>query len=307
VFLRRLLYRLRVLGSTRADVPVVVIGNLVVGGSGKTPLALWVAEHLARAGWSPAIVSRGYGAALDAPREVSLTSDAAEVGDEPILLARRSGCPVWVGPDRARVIAALRAKHAQVNVVVLDDGLQHYRLRRDVEIAVVDAREFGNGLLLPAGPLREPPARLRAVGAVIAHGADRTRLATIAPRVPVFAMRLEGDTLHRMTDARERQPLAGLAGTSVHAVAAIGDPNRFFMTLARAGAKVQPHPFPDHHPLRAEDLAFGDARPVVMTEKDAVKLRRAAQPNWWVLPVHAVLEPGFGEWLLARLEEAKNR
>jgi tetraacyldisaccharide 4'-kinase len=307
VFLRRLLYRLRVLGSTRADVPVVVIGNLVVGGSGKTPLALWVAEHLVRAGWSPAIVSRGYGAALDAPREVSLTSDAAEVGDEPILLARRSGCPVWVGPDRARVIAALRAKHAQVNVVVLDDGLQHYRLRRDVEIAVVDAREFGNGLLLPAGPLREPPARLRAVGAVIAHGADRNRLGTIAPRVPVFAMRLEGDTLHRMTDARERQPLAGLAGTSVHAVAAIGDPNRFFMTLARAGAKVQPHPFPDHHPLRAEDLAFGDARPVVMTEKDAVKLRRAAQPNWWVLPVHAVLEPGFGEWLLARLEEAKNR
>ncbi|MDX1376919.1 MAG: tetraacyldisaccharide 4'-kinase, partial [Burkholderiales bacterium] len=176
VFLRRLLYRLRLLGSTRAGVPVVVIGNLVVGGSGKTPLALWVAEHLKRAGWSPAIVSRGYGARLDAPREVSLAADAVEVGDEPILLARRSGCPVWVGPDRAGVIAALRAKHAAVDVIVLDDGLQHYRLRRDVEIAVVDARGFGNGFLLPAGPLREPPARLRSVGAVVAHGAERRAL-----------------------------------------------------------------------------------------------------------------------------------
>jgi len=307
VFLRRLLYRLRLLGSTRVDVPVVVIGNLVVGGSGKTPLALWVAEQLMRAGWSPAIVSRGYGGQGDAPRAVSLASEAAEVGDEPILLARRSGCPVWVGADRVRVIEALRVKHPAVDVIVLDDGLQHYRLRRDVEIAVVDAREFGNGLLLPAGPLREPPARLRSVGAVVAHGADRRRLAAIAPRVPVFAMKLEGETLHRMTDARDRQSLAALAGKRLHAVAAIGDPERFFRSLERAGAVVQPHPFPDHHPLTAQDLAFGDALPVVMTEKDAVKLRRAAQPHWWVLPVHAALEPGFGDWLLARLKATKNR
>ncbi len=307
VFLRRLLYRLRLLRSTRADIPVVVIGNLVVGGSGKTPLTLWVAEQLARAGWTPAIVSRGYGGQSDAPRAVTLTAEAAEVGDEPILLARRSGCPVWVGRDRVRVIEALRVKHPTVNVVVLDDGLQHYRLRRDVEIAVVDAREFGNGFMLPAGPLREPPARLRSVGAVIAHGADKRRLAAIAPRVPLFGMRLEGDTLHRMSDARERQPLAAFAGKALHAVAAIGDPNRFFLALARAGARVQPHPFPDHHPLTAQELSFGDALPVVMTEKDAVKLRRVAQPNWWVLPVHAALEPGLGDWLLARLEAVKNR
>ncbi|HSH08573.1 MAG TPA: tetraacyldisaccharide 4'-kinase [Burkholderiales bacterium] len=306
VFLRRLLYRLRLLRSTRVDVPVVVIGNLVVGGSGKTPLVLWVAEHLVRAGWSPAIVSRGYGGRGEAPRAVTLAAEAAEVGDEPILLARRSGCPVWVGRDRARVIEALRIEHPAVNVIVLDDGLQHYRLRRDIEIAVVDARAFGNGFLLPAGPLREPPARLRAVGAVIAHGADKQRLASIAPRVPLFAMRLDGETLHRMTDARERQPLEAFAGERLHAVAAIGDPSRFFLALERAGAQVQPHPFPDHHPLTAKDLAFGDALPVVMTEKDAVKLRRAAQPNWWVLPVHAALEPGFGEWLLARLKALKN-
>jgi len=305
VRLRRQLYRLRLLRSTRADVPVIVIGNLVVGGSGKTPLALWVAEHLVASGWSPAIVSRGYGGQVDAPREVGLTSEAAEVGDEPIVLARRSGCPVWVGPDRARVIEALRARHPEVNVVVLDDGLQHYRLRRDVEIAVVDARGFGNGFLLPAGPMREPVSRLRSVSAVIAHGHDRAVLQAHAGRVPVFGMRLDGETLHRMTDARERQPARALAGESVHAVAGIGDPNRFFLQLARFGVKVRPHPFPDHHPLCAEDLTFDDALPVVVTEKDAVKLRHAAQAHWWVLPVHAVPDPGFGDWLLQRLGEWK--
>jgi len=307
VYLRRALYRLRLLPSARVDVPVIVVGNLVVGGSGKTPLALWVAIHLLRAGWSPGIVSRGYGAPVDAPREVSLASEASEVGDEPILLARRSGCPVWVGPDRARVIAALREKHADVDVIVLDDGLQHYRLQHDIEIAVVDARGFGNGFLLPAGPLREPPARLRTVGAVVAHGADKARLAAIARGVPVFGMRLEGETLHRMTDARDRRPLKALAGKVVHAVAGIGNPNRFFLQLTRAGIKLRPHPFADHYPLRAEDLDFGDALPVVMTEKDAVKLRSTAKPNWWVLPVQAAPEPGFGAWLLGRLGGAKNR
>lgn len=305
VRVRRQLYRFRFLRSAGAGVPVVVVGNLVVGGSGKTPLALWVAEYLAKAGWSPAIVSRGYGGQVDAPRAVSLTSEAAEVGDEPIVLARRSGCPVWVGSDRVRVIEALRAKHPEVNVVVLDDGLQHYRLRRDIEIAVVGARGFGNGLLLPAGPMREPASRLRSVSAVIAHGCDRAALDPLAGGVRVFGMRLEGETLHRMTDARERQPAQSLAGKSVHAVAGIGDPNRFFIQLARFGAKVQPHPFPDHHPLRAEDLTFGDGLPVVMTEKDAVKLRHAAQAHWWVLPVHAAPDPGFGDWLLQRLGEWK--
>jgi tetraacyldisaccharide 4'-kinase len=307
VFLRRQLYRLRLLPSARADVPVIVIGNLVVGGSGKTPLALWSAVHLLRAGWSPGIVSRGYGASVLAPREVTLTSEPAEVGDEPILLARRSGCPVWVGPDRASVIAALRAKHPDVDVIVLDDGLQHYRLRRDVEIAVVDSRGFGNGFLLPAGPLREPVSRLRSVGAVVAHGADKARLSALAPGVPVFDMRLEGETLHRMIDARDRRPLKALAGRQVHAVAAIGNPNRFFLQLARAGAKLRLHPFPDHHPLRAEDLDFGDILPVVMTEKDAVKLRSVAQPNWWVLPVQAAPDHAFGAWLLRQLGGAKNR
>ena len=292
--LRRLLYRLRVLRSVHPGIPVIVVGNLVAGGSGKTPLVLWLAEFLKAKGWSPAIVSRGYGARVQTPREATIVSQPAEVGDEPVLLARRSGCPVWVGPDRAAVIAALRERHPEVDVLVLDDGLQHYRLRRDLEIAVVDARGFGNGFLLPAGPLREPVSRLESVDAVVSHG-----------NAPVrgFAMRLAGESLHRMTDARERRSVASFAGEKVHAVAGIGDPNRFFLHLAALGVKPVPHPFPDHHPFAARDLEFGDEAPVLLTEKDAVKLRHAARPNWWVLPVSAQLDPAFGDWLLGKLDE----
>ena len=290
-FCRRLLYRARLLKSVHPGTPVIVVGNLVAGGSGKTPLVLWIAEFLRAKGWSPAIVSRGYGARVAAPRAATIASEASEVGDEPILLARRSGCPVWVGPDRAGVIAALREQHPEVDVVILDDGLQHYRLRRDLEIAVVDWRGFGNGLLLPAGPLREPASRLRTVDAVVSHGAP----------VKGFSMQLEGDTLHCMTDARERRNVKAFAGQKVHAVAGIGHPNRFFLHLARLGAKPIPHPFPDHHPFAAHDLEFGDALPVLLTEKDAVKLRHAARPNWWVLPVTARLDPAFGDWLLGKV------
>jgi tetraacyldisaccharide 4'-kinase len=258
---------------------------------------IWIAEHLKAKGWAPAIVSRGYGAHVDAPRAATIASEPAEVGDEPIVLSRRSGCPVWVGPDRLAVIRALRAQQPEVDVLILDDGLQHYRLRRNVEIAVVDARGFGNGFMLPAGPLREPAARLRSVDAVVSHGAA----------VAGYAMSLEGSELHRMTDARERKPASAFAGQKVHAVAGIGDPNRFFLHLARLGLKPLPHPFPDHHPFKAEDLQFGDGLPVMLTEKDAVKLRRAAQPHWWVLPVTAKLDAAFGDWLSGRLDEFRRR
>ena len=292
VFLRRLLYLARFLPSARAGIPVLAIGNLTVGGSGKTPLAIHVAELLKAKGWSPAIVSRGYKGKSEAPRAATIASEAADVGDEPILLARRSGCPVWVGADRLAVIAAMRAAHPDVDVVILDDGLQHYRLRRDLEIAVTDARGTGNGFLLPAGPLREPAWRLRTVDAVVANGASRKE---------DFTMLLVGEELHRMTDARERRPLKAFAGQKVHAVAGIGDPRRFFLQLGAAGIKVQPHPFPDHHAFAPRDLEFGDGLPVLMTEKDAVKLRHAARPEWWVLPVTARLDAAFGDWLLRRL------
>jgi len=297
VCLRRLLYLLRIFKSAHPGVPVIIVGNLTAGGSGKTPLVIWIAEFLKAKGWTPAIVSRGYGAKvageMRAPRAATLASSADEVGDEPIVLARRSGCPVWIGPDRIRVAETLLAQKTGVDVLVLDDGLQHYRMRRDVEIAVVDARGFGNGFLMPAGPLREPKLRLRTVDAVVAHDSP----------VKGYSMKLEGEEVHRMTDARERKPLKAFAGQKVHAVAGIGDPNRFFLHLGRAGIKVVPHPFPDHHRFTPRELEFGDEAPVMLTEKDAVKLRSAAQPHWWVLPVSAKLDPAFGVWLLGKLDD----
>ena len=293
VFFRRMLYALRLLKSVHPGIPVIVVGNLTVGGSGKTPLVIWIAEFLRGEGWSPGIVSRGYGAAIREPRAATVASAASEVGDEPILISRRSGCPVWVGPDRVQVAALLRSAHKDVDVLVLDDGLQHYAIRRDLEIAVVDARGFGNGFLLPAGPLREPPGRLRGVDAVVSHGSP----------IKGYAMKLEGSQAHRMTDARERRVLESFAGQKVHAVAGIGDPKRFFLHLAGAGIKVLPHPFPDHHAFAPRDLEFGDELPVMLTEKDAVKLRSAARPHWWVLPVSARLDPAFGDWLAGKLDE----
>ena len=298
VFLRKTLFRLRILRSSHPGIPVVIVGNLSVGGSGKTPLVLWIAEFLTARGWSPAIVSRGYRGAGGAPRAATVASEADDVGDEPIVLARRSGCPVWIGADRVRVIEALRAQHPEVDVVVLDDGLQHYRLRRDLEIAVVDSRGLGNGWLLPAGPLREPPRRLRSVHAVVSHQAPDLG----GGSANAFDMRLEGEVAHRMSDARERQPLQAWRGQTIHAVAGIGNPSRFFVHAGKLGAKVVPHAFPDHHCFAAEELEFGDGLPVLMTEKDAVKLRRHARPNWWVLPVTASLAAAFGDWLLKELD-----
>ena len=294
VVLRMALFKVRLFKSQHPGIPVIVVGNIVAGGSGKTPLAIWVAEFLRAKGWKPGIVSRGYGAKETHPRAATIASKPEEVGDEPIVLSRRSGCPVWVGADRIAVARALRQKHPETDVLILDDGLQHYRLRRDLEIAVVDARGAGNGFLLPAGPLREPAWRLRTVDAVVCNGFRKDR---------AWSMHMHGEELHRMTDARDRRPAQAFAGQKVHAVAGIGDPNRFFMHLVRLGLKPVPHPFPDHHPFKPEDLAFAGEEPVVMTEKDAVKLRHAARPNWWVLPVTARLDAAFGDWLLGRVNE----
>ena len=300
VFFRRLFFRLHIFKSHKAGIPVIVVGNLTAGGSGKTPLVLRIVEILREHGWKPGIVSRGYGGSAaargGAPREASIASEAAEVGDEPILLARRSGCPVWVAPERNAACRALRERHPECDVIVTDDGLQHYALARDVEICVVDGRGFGNGFLMPAGPLREPPSRLSSVDAVVAH--ERAE-------IDGYKMQLQGETLVRVMDARDVRPAKSFAGQRVHAVAGIGDPKRFFLQLARFGLKPVPHPFPDHHPFRPDDLDFGDEAPVVMTEKDAVKCRRLAKPNHWVFPVSASLDPAFERWLLERLSGSK--
>lgn len=302
-FFRRLFYRLGLFASHDAGVPVVVVGNLTAGGSGKTPLVLRIVELLRERGRNPGIVSRGYlggaraaGGAAQGPRQAGIASDPAQVGDEPILLARRSGCPVWVAPDRVAACRALRERHPECDVIVADDGLQHYALRRSLEICVVDGRGFGNGFLLPAGPLREPVSRLRSVDAVVANG---------DAGVAGYRMGLEGDVLVRFTDAHDRRPASAFAGRRMHAAAGIGDPGRFFAHLARLGIDVVPHPFPDHHAFREEDLRFADADPVVVTEKDAVKLkpivRALPQVEFWILPVRAVLDPAFERWLLEKL------
>jgi len=296
VFLRRLLFKLHILKSHKAGIPVIVVGNLTAGGSGKTPLVLWIVELLREHRWKPGIVSRGYGGSVQHPIEANIASDPAEVGDEPILLARRSGCPVWVAPDRVAACRVLREKHPECDVIVTDDGLQHYALARDIEICVVDGRGFGNGFLMPAGPLREPPSRLRSVDAVVAHGAKG---------VAGHDMKLEGDQLVCMANAHDVRPAKSFAGQKVHAVAGIGDPKRFFLDLARFGMKPVPHPFPDHHPFVAGDLEFGDAAPLVMTEKDAVKCKRFAKANHWVFPVRASLDPAFQRWLLEKLSGSK--
>ena len=292
VWLRRGLYRLGLLRRHRLPVPVVIVGNLTAGGTGKTPLVLWLAESLRAAGRYPGIVLRGYGAALGTPRLVMASDAAAEAGDEALLLAQRSGCPVWAGRDRVAAARGLLAAHPQCDVILCDDGLQHYRLERDLEIAVEDERGAGNGLLIPAGPLREPRRRVAAV--VLNGGVGQARTAR-ADRV--FAMQLKPAGLEKL----DGTPVgtASLMGQSVHAVAGIGNPQRFFRTLSALGLDFTPHPFPDHHAFSEADLRFGDAAPVLMTEKDAVKCRAFATAGMFFLPVRASIDPA----LVALLED----
>jgi tetraacyldisaccharide 4'-kinase len=281
---RRAAHRLGLLRIRRFPVPVVVVGNITVGGSGKTPLVIWLAQHLRAAGRHPGIVSRGYGGrAARWPQKVTAASDPADVGDEAVVLAARTGCPMCVGPDRAAAVACL-LEDAGVDVVLADDGMQHYALARDIEIAVIDGqRRFGNGLLLPAGPLREPVRRLRRVDLAIVNGepaAGELAMRPVHPRV----RRLAGDA---------EQDLAVFAGREVHAVAGIGNPQRFFDLLGRCGIRVLPHAFPDHHRYRAGDLAFATPRPILMTEKDAVKCRDLDCADCWVVSIDAQPDATF--------------
>lgn len=292
---RRQAYRNALLASHRIARPVIVVGNLTVGGSGKTPFVIWLAGQLHAAGYWPGIVSRGYGGkARHWPQQVRPDSDPAVVGDEAVLIARRTGCPMAVGPDRVAACHAL-LKYHDCDIIISDDGLQHYALQRDLEVVIIDGtRRFGNGFCLPAGPLREPPSRLKTVDLVVLNGGF--------PRTGEVLMELEGSTLHNPADPERCQPLAALRGETVHAVAGIGNPGRFFARLREAGLRVREHPFPDHHRYVAADLQFGDEAPVVMTEKDAVKCQRYAREHHWYLPVSARLESGFAAHLLHLLK-----
>jgi tetraacyldisaccharide 4'-kinase len=306
VRLRSAAYRRGWRKSERVAKPVVVIGNLVVGGSGKTPLVIWLVEQLRERGWRAGVVLRGYGGReIHEPRLVGTDSDPREVGDEALLLRLRTDAAVVVGADRLR--AAQRLLQEGVDLVVADDGLQHLRLRRDFEIAVVDGnRGLGNGYLLPAGPLREPASRLAQVDCVVLNGGGpgAQRLA-LPSGVPV--MMLQGGQLLPLWPQGAPRPLASLSGTRVHAVAGIGHPARFFAHLAQAGLDVIEHPFADHHDYRPEELRFGDGLPVLMTEKDAVKCRHFAAADFWYLPIAATFSAQQASALLDRVQSILRR
>ena len=288
----------------RLPVPVIVVGNVTVGGTGKTPLTLWLAEMLRRRGWTPGIVCRGYGGTERGPRAVRPDSDPASCGDEAVLLARRGDCEVWAGADRVAAARSLLAAQPACDVVLSDDGMQHYALARDLEICVVDAgRGFGNGWLLPAGPLREPPARLATVGAVVLNGAvQHSSIALIPPQTARFTLRLEGREFRNLLNPGRFAGAESFHGKRVRAVAGIGDPQRFFRHLQALGLEFTAHSFPDHHPFTASDVEFAGADAVLMTEKDAVKCRRFASELHWALPVDAVPDPGLADLVLRKLE-----
>jgi tetraacyldisaccharide 4'-kinase len=286
---RRYAYARHLRKSTRMSAPVIVVGNLSVGGTGKTPLVCWLAERLFDLGFKPGVVTRGYGGSSRAARLIVASDDPTVVGDEAVLLAQRTQARIAVGRDRPA--AAQLLIDAGCDVIVSDDGLQHYALARDCEIVVVDGeRRFGNGRLLPAGPLRETEGRLRAADAVVANGGH-------APLEGALRMRLKAMRASNVIGGTIKE-LAEFAGQSVHAVAGIGNPERFFNMLRAQGIEVIPHPLPDHAQLRAADICFADGRPVLMTEKDAVKCKKIAGSHHWYVPVAASFDGGGSNTLL---------
>ncbi len=284
--------------SYRAPVPVVVVGNITVGGTGKTPLILWLIEHCRRQGLRVGVVSRGYGATPpQLPWRVRADQSAAQAGDEPLLIVQRSGVPLMIDPDRSRAVQALLAAEP-LDLILSDDGLQHYRLARDLELVLIDAaRGLGNRRCLPAGPLREPVERLHEVDAVLFNGA-------VADSDEGYAFGLEPTALVNVRSGERRGVEHFPPGQAVHAVAGIGNPQRFFNTLQGLNWRPEPHPFADHAVYSAEALNFTPSLPLVMTEKDAVKCRAFAAADWWYLAVDAVPSPAFARWFdgqLARL------
>nr|WP_225589095.1 tetraacyldisaccharide 4'-kinase [Pseudoxanthomonas sp. PXM01] len=301
VAVRSRLYRIGVLRRHRVGVPVVVVGNITAGGTGKTPLTIALVERLRAAGFKPGVASRGYGRSGEAQaRWVDAATPPADGGDEPVLIARHTGTRVRV--DRDRVAAAKALVAAGCDVVICDDGLQHYRLQRDVEIEVIDgARRYGNARMMPAGPLREPVARAAACDFRVVNLPEPDSAAEFGE----WPMRLQADDALPLRGGRPK-PLSAFAGQRVHAVAGIGNPGRFFTMLRNEGLGVVPHAFADHHDYRAEDFAFGSELPVLMTEKDAVKCAAFANAWFYSVPVTAKLPEAFWIALLEKLGSSAN-
>jgi tetraacyldisaccharide 4'-kinase len=306
VTFRRGLYAVGLLGSPRLPVPVVVVGNIFVGGTGKTPLVIWLAQMLRNAGFTPGIISRGYGAKNALPMTVTIASPPQQVGDEPLLMAQRTACPIMIGRDRVAAGKALLATHPDVNIIISDDGLQHYALERDVEIVLFDDRGIGNGWMLPAGPLREPATRWRDItvvnGSRTPEGFD-----------DVAFMQLVGDSAEKLADRSQRVALSDLLGIMKNttgrtpkllAAAGIGNPGRFFDLLRQAGLSFEELPLPDHFDYKTSPFINKDADIILITEKDAVKCALFGSSEiverLWVVPVTAQLDAELAERIVER-------
>jgi tetraacyldisaccharide 4'-kinase len=282
--LRRLLYRLNILQKYKLPVPVIVVGNITVGGTGKTPLVIYLVEQLKAAGYTPGIVSRGYGGKQTGM--VSADSLPELMGDEPVLMARRTGVPVSVNPDRVAAAKTLLNSYPNCNVIVSDDGLQHLRLQRDIEIVLVNKQALGNQCLLPAGPLRERVSRLQSVDMVVNSGEEPLLLPNASAILNTYQMRVKGDIFHSL-DGKQSHSAMFFKDKVVYAFAAIGHPERFFASLTALGLRFNTRTFPDHHPFKLEDFVDVQHETIFMTEKDAVKCQSLPLHDAWYLPVQA--------------------
>ncbi len=290
---RRWCYRINLLSSKALAVPVIIVGNINVGGSGKTPLVIWLVEQLKQSGYKPGVISRGYGTDNVGIAEVGADSIAAEVGDEPLLIARRTGCPVWVSAKRVEAGLALLKAHPDCDVIISDDGLQHYHLKRNVEIAVVDEQTTIHQHLLPAGPLREPFSRLQSVDAIVCHGQKVMAHA--------YEMQLVGEQFYNLASPTKKAVVADFENKNIKAIAGIGKPERFFAHLKSLGLNFTGLSYADHYTYTAQDLESIDSDVLLMTEKDAMKCVAYAQPSHWVLPVAAKMDGAFLSLVLEKL------
>ncbi len=299
VFLRKYLYKNGWLKSYRLNVPIIVVGNINVGGTGKTPLVIWLTEQMRQAGYKPGIISRGYGGNARQVTEVFPASDASVAGDEAVLIAARTHCPVFVSANRVAAGQRLLETYPECNVIISDDGLQHYRMQRDVEIVVYDSvKGFGNGDLLPAGPLRESKARLKTVDAVVSNGVDNGKgLKSVNP----IEMQFVATDFYNLADHQLKSGVQAFSQQKILAIAGIGNPQRFFDQLSHLGLCFESRAYADHYIFQAKDFDHIDADVVLMTEKDAVKCRAFVKPNFWVLPVNAVVENGLMSVVLNKL------
>ncbi|MDQ8038796.1 MAG: tetraacyldisaccharide 4'-kinase [Rickettsiella sp.] len=294
IFFRGKLYQFHIKKITLFSVPIIVIGNITVGGSGKTPLLIEIAQFLKNKGWRPGVISRGYMGKTDHyPCRVHMNSNPREVGDEPLLIAQATGCPTLVDPERSRGIKTLLGK-TNCNIVLSDDGLQHLALGRDIEIAVVDGqRRFGNGFCLPAGPLREPLSRLKKVDFIVSKGK--------AAKLNEYEMLLIPDHFYQLIQPQNKKNLGFFYGKKLHVVAGIGNPDQFFSSLRTLGLTFIEHPFPDHHFFKPNDFNYGNEAIIIMTEKDAVKCTGLVDTRLWCLRSKTKLDESFFDALLRKI------